>query len=495
MEEEECSICLREFDASSDCPPKSVTKCGHTFCESCIGTYALKHLPAHLPVPCPMCRAPLAPEDLPQTVAIDVPHENGRIGLLLVKRENEPHVRVSGVLPASGAHAVGLRPGMHVVSVDGIELTEANQLGQLIRTTRRESPRDGTTTTVRLVIGRIRPPVQAPPTQRRLADAAEQSDNRTLLTCCCCCSVVGMVWQRIVCPKRGWTCYAVAAVLWCLWGVSVVMEQMATQDFREHYDAMNTTRTLATGYLFMLGLEEWGAVDYSDGFNYLSETATTLGTLALLVCWFLSSSLLKCARDRLRRTEPALWERAVADLHPLHAEHMTTSNLVPFCFCCGLARRLLTALLPDGHIINLCGPLPQWPDEEQGAAAPAAAQPTAPAEQADGERPRAAAASITEMAEPPREMPPSLPASPPATASTSFAVLSPRGPAPAPASRLSNVELIVDVPPTEAPAVIGAERAQQEAGTPLAWMSWFSPGGTQYSCRTPATASTTSVSV
>ena len=167
-------------------------------------------------------------------------------------------------------------------------------------------------------------------------------------------------------------------------GVSVVMEQMATQDFREHYDAMNTTRTLATGYLFMLGLEEWGAVDYSDGFNYLSETATTLGTLALLVCWFLSSSLAQmCPR-------PAAAHRAcpvgTGSRRPAPATCRAHDHLEPrsVLFLLWAARRLLTALLPDGHIINLCGPLPQWPDEEQGAAAPAAAQPTAPAEQADG---------------------------------------------------------------------------------------------------------------
>ena len=72
---------------------------------------------------------------------------------------------------------------------------------------------------------------------------------------------------------------------------------------------------------------------------------------ALVLLWLLGASLLKLVRDRLEATSPALWNRAMiaSPGGPTPPSHPWYG---PFCACCCLSARLMSALMPRGPLLD-----------------------------------------------------------------------------------------------------------------------------------------------
>ena len=82
--------------------------------------------------------------------------------------------------------------------------------------------------------------------------------------------------------------------------------------------------------------------------------------LCSLLCWLIGSSFLKVARDRYAREEPDEWARLMAH-EPWILQHALGG---PYCHCCCLASRMLTAIMRAGGArrvdgYNPCLPLPR----------------------------------------------------------------------------------------------------------------------------------------
>ena len=512
-EDDDCAICLLAPPALDT--PLRLTSCGHAFCEHCIGQYALKLMPPHVAVPCPLCRTPLSTSELPAhlVLSVQVP-PNRTIGLTLERLTGADHVSIASVAPGSVGSTLGLRSGMQVVAIDGIEITTTGQLAAHIRRTDSQA--------VRLTIGKIRPPV--PEAQRMLSQGqqarlAQEESARHWASCCCCCNLVGQIFQRAICPERRWVCYLISVVLWTLYVGNVLCEQVATYDYRRYAETQNTSEYERNSHLFLLGLEEWGSVDYSDGLNVLSEIAATISAACTLLCWLLGSSLLMCARNSLRRHEPDVWARAMEGAEPSLVRHFA-APWAPFCLCCSLARRLLYGLLPNGPF-NVCYPLPPGPGSP-AQPAPRGLTPVVHAtstvavstsavspEPMDSERGRPPAghgATGTEMvALSPRAPasapnPPTLPPSPPP--SDLWPSNPPRPPPSAPFDspelRYAGGAVVLEVLPEGVEAAVGARVTTTTAlPAPAAeampqWLAWLSPGGTTHHSR-PQEAATVHV--
>jgi len=140
-DEDECGICLVQPRAGS----MRETACGHRFCASCLGTFAMRHQAATpgAPLPCPLCRSPLTGSDIP--LSFDLPLAwpmSGTLGIrlevgaaarggaaegdeafrararaellaaTLLDGEGLPPSAVERVAPGSAAASAGLRRGM-----------------------------------------------------------------------------------------------------------------------------------------------------------------------------------------------------------------------------------------------------------------------------------------------------------------------------------------------------------------------------------------------
>ena len=138
-DETSCAICLT--DTSSLSTPLHLTQCAHRFCEQCLIAYLLKK-PVGAAIPCPLCRCPLADDDIPRIFTIPVAKPNNRavrLGLSLVMEATnngsasdggdgyQGGVRIRFVIPGSAAEAAGLRRGMALLAINGVQVTTVAQ--------------------------------------------------------------------------------------------------------------------------------------------------------------------------------------------------------------------------------------------------------------------------------------------------------------------------------------------------------------------------------
>ena len=144
-DEAACAICLN--DTSSLSTPLHVTQCAHQFCEQCLIAYLLKK-PADAAIPCPLCRSPLADEEIPRTFTIPVAkpiNRTARLGLSLITEEADSNgaaaanggsgrqvgdqgvVRIRSVSTGSAAEAAGLRKGMALLAINGERVASVAQ--------------------------------------------------------------------------------------------------------------------------------------------------------------------------------------------------------------------------------------------------------------------------------------------------------------------------------------------------------------------------------
>jgi hypothetical protein len=251
--------------------------------------------------------------------------------------------------------------------------------------------------------------------------------------------------------------------------------------------------------LGFFGLQEWATTDYSNGLDVPSEIAAFASWMSCLGCWCFGSSLIKCARDRLMRDEPEVWEAAMATTH--HRAFYATP-CAPYVWCFSLLHRLIVVLVPRGTDVYPCIPLPP---------------PRLAAPRADGRsttsNTRAVAPATPDAS--PRSIAPARPATTSAVglaSATSQVELAPAG------RNTLNAEVRIDIPPVVAvqvptPGAAGVEAGpeegrreeatvatQGEAATDQPWPSsmlqaWFSPGGTLHHAREGPSEAATSGSV
>lgn len=270
---DECAICY--LGAGEALTLLRTTACGHTYCEHCIGSYALK-VPPPRPLLCPLCRAPLSDAELPSTLTVTMKRTGQCLGAGLEKRSDEEHVSISYVTPGSLAAAAGLRVGMTLLSVNGVPLTSASDFAESVGA----RPLGAS---YQLVVGQLRvprrdvPPTTSPPRQ-----------NFCLAVCCCFCNVMPQLWQRVFFPTKPSLCLAGACLLWGLGGASQAFDVLGTTASRRERALFNETRTQLVTMLERANLHEWANTDFSDGLNETSELFAFLSILALFVCWVIA---------------------------------------------------------------------------------------------------------------------------------------------------------------------------------------------------------------
>ena len=485
----ECAVCY--LGVEDVVAPLRATACRHTFCEHCIGSYALK-VPPPSPVPCPLCRAPLSEDELPSTLTLSLQHTVTRpLGLRVRKDDDEEHVSIISVAGGSPAAVAGLRVGMWVLSVNGARLTRASELTEILRAVRHGA-------SVQLLIGRLR----APPVPSWTAMAGPQLSLggatpriQPLAACCCFCNVIPQIWQRTVYPAKQWLCVAFACLLWVYSIAAGVFDHEGTRWVRVERATLNVTDADVGWHVHTLrrfGLVEWTNGNLSDGFNLQSEVYALLGAVFVSLWWVTGATMLYYAVRRIRRDEPQVWERAMAGSTTGTAERYST----PYgacCCCCELASFLINALVPPTAGYSVW--LPLSPPDDAPAPAPrraqARTQPPARQRQTQSAMNRAR----VDVAPPPTEAALELQTVAPTTAAAVAAALTTSPPRPSP--RVDAVVVEISSPPAmsgsggagggalgrgdgaSAPSAAreGAPAAEEGRAWPSTIAAWFSPGG------------------
>ena len=348
----DCAICL--LAAPAMCTALRTTECGHRFCEQCLGIYAMKK-PIGEPVPCPLCRTELGPEDIPSTIALSIapPRAGESLGLSFTSVPADPLVRVVRVAPGSPAEAAGVRTGMRLLSVQDVSVAvDESAVGIAARLQRAAASDDGH---LRLRFHLQRPPRRADvrtaaggpalpglaPEDRVLLAQGRRFDDflPAALGFFCCCNVTAQVYQRVFRAPDA-TCVRVALLLWTLFLASAGADMASNM---VGYGDRNST----TSFLSAVRLTP-KSLDLRDGISYGSELSWVLYAFvsmpALLTCWLVGGSYLRRAMVRLRRDEPLtmalLQEGAGMEGRPWFGS---------FCICCCVAHRMLTILVVAGE--------------------------------------------------------------------------------------------------------------------------------------------------
>ena len=350
-EENDCAICLVAPPALTS--PLRTTPCGHIFCEHCLSAYAFKRPPGG-PVPCPLCRAPLRPEvDIPPSHTISFPLPASRqLGMTLESEPTEAHARIVSVMTGSSAAAAGLRAGMRVLAVDDVAITLRDTPAEVgARITRSASSH------VQVRIGWLRPAADDEAQtmarmQRRSPPQTEGRFDTCWFSCICWCNVMGQLTQHVLhLPKAA--CWLIGGAMWLLFLTYLVADTTGSMVLAESNDTSTVTAS-TTKWLTGTPIPP-DDFDSSDGLSP-SELSFVLSVPvacpALMVLWLLGSSLLKLVRDRVKATSPALWNRAMDE---------TPAGLAypwygPFCACCCLSARLMSALMPRGPLLDAYQP-------------------------------------------------------------------------------------------------------------------------------------------
>lgn len=507
-----CSICW--LSAPELSTTLRVTKCGHMFCDGCLGSYALKRPPGA--VPCPLCRLPLPPDDFPSSMVVKVVKTTDtppNVGLTLIT-DPDVHARIVLVATGSPSSAAGLRQGMWLISVDGVGVRDADQALECLENA------TGVDGMVAVRIGGVVPSESdvAFATAALHDDAALRGFRRDAYTpprdhecgCCiafcCCCSVFAQLWQRAFRRSRV-HCVMVAAVLWALFLFSLVLDLLSDPLATEVLPmitanvADNSTggggpfSGLLNPTSFRGVLARYfspGDLNLDDGIDTVRELSWAFSWLvacpAVLVCWLIGSGLLKGARDRLEQEEPHLWQAATRGLESNDA--MRNGWFGPFCSCWCLASRMLDAIvvrpgdnfaLRDRYSALMLLPTVAGDVVPAAAALAAAALPVAAPAAAPAVAPAAVPAAAFAVAPSPET---AIPAADPPSPPPSAPHMDPGQGVTALARASANSPAVVVA---AAPAALSAHSPTQlrVRDTWSLAESWFSPGGTAHTATRP----------
>lgn len=331
-EAHECTICMQVR-------PLRTTSCGHFFCEPCLGTWAMKCDLQH-PVPCPACRRPLADDDIPKRATLVV--ATPTLGLTLASHCDDlgPCVRIVRLAAGSPLEISGLRVGMCLLAVEGVEVTTAEMAAERIE--------ECSAPHVSIVVGPLRSPHW-----RGDADQSTPCSSSVTwkLAGWCCCNVTAQVWQRAH-HRPPSTCVRLASTLWI-----IIMMFLAAE-------AASRTLAYSSGRPLSFPLDfavPWRVVNLTDDVLSTTDVAWFLGVFVacpmLLLNWLLCALLLKGARDRIRRDEPELWEASLMSVDERNRFCVTHAWIGPLFNGWCLSAHLLRALTAGKRYYSLCRPL------------------------------------------------------------------------------------------------------------------------------------------
>ena len=348
----ECAIC---FNPSSllESSALRTTTCGHTFCDACLGMYILKRKSEARP-PCPMCRSALPGADIPPEAAITLVKPHGAL-LGVVIGSVKGAVRVVDVAQDSAASAADLRIGLTLLAVEGKPIRHLAHAAELLA---------ASTTRLQLTVGdliphgaeaelaRARRAIAPQPEQRVATLSNEQRRNLDVgpsgnLFChslCCYCILSAQLWQWLMQRPR-WHCLLASALLWALVVLGVTLDIMADTLI----SGFHPNATLS-GSFFLGTLPRMVTRDVYH--PPVAPESAAMGDAALIGClilsWLFAATLLKRARDRLWRDEPATAHAVAGHLPEEDTWCFRHPWIGPYLCCIALSLRLHDALVRTG---------------------------------------------------------------------------------------------------------------------------------------------------
>lgn len=335
----DCAICLNASEML--CTALRTTECGHTFCQQCLGRYAISK-PPNEPVPCPMCRAPLAQDDIPHEFTIKIGRLTPDTALGMVVKCTSigegGGVHVASVEPGSPAAEAGLHAGLRLLAVDGSAIDIYETAHQVVE---RFCDREHPTEPVQLLLSWRRPHVARPATSIELSGTGwgqtdpppdNQWRDACCLSMCCCCAISGQLWHRVVAPRSRWTCYAVAAMLYLLHAPLMSWEL---------YNFL-FCNTGCSDRSFLASMFTLSDVNLDDGVTTRNELGYYFIASAVPL-WLIGATLLRIVRVRLERDHPRQWAHATVGRQ--EATILTHTWAGPYCACWCLAAFLLSAFV------------------------------------------------------------------------------------------------------------------------------------------------------
>lgn len=338
-DEVSCAICLLETPAT----PLHRTRCEHVFCRQCLGAYA-GTIVISQPVPCPLCRAPLAPDDLPSsfTLMITWPDDvHAPLGLTFAAGDfGGGPPRILSVTPNSPAARAGMRANMGLLQI-GDEAVRPGATASEIQGGMHACAVAGAQ--VPLLVTCLRPeaPLARPGvnggggggiTFDGIDREAMPDEYSFAVACCCCCCVAGQLWQRVL-RKPAWHCVAITVVLWLFAGTWLSSDAVSPASYN------------------------YSRLDWDDGELHLEEISFVMG-LAFVPFYLLLTSIIRYIHIAYRRDFP---QRAQRMRYDPNAQPCAEYYLG----CCQLAVRMLATFVPPSRY-NACALLPADDDVEAG---------------------------------------------------------------------------------------------------------------------------------
>lgn len=385
-EEVICSICL-----SDDLEHLQATACGHSFCTTCLGRYALVHRRAQSHFACPLCRRSLNNDPaIPKTVEFRFARtppfeENGGVTLA----SSAYGVVVGAVAPTSPAAAVGVRPKWPVSSINGQPVTSrahgAKHLAEAgaerevvlevplaVSAGRALYPADLVADDRRTALpvnhgraGLRRNGLDPDPAADLGISIVSEDPSLNMASCCCYCIVLGQLAQRVLVPRRfacgALPCVLVATTFWLLSCFSMAAEMsLSARTYAGDEDTTTGAHGGAGGANATAATPTPPSARSSSRQGYydmLQEQALWVdaaGLVAWLTAWALGCVLVFLVRRKLLRGVPADDD-----------EWRLGANSVA-CVCC-TASRMLSRLGVTAHTYELCSTLPTLPSNAPAA--------------------------------------------------------------------------------------------------------------------------------
>ena len=388
-EEEEvmCSICL-----SDDLEHLQATACGHSFCTTCLGRYALVHRRAQSHFACPLCRRslnndPAIPKKVDFRFAKTPPFEESG-GVTLAS--SVYGVVVGAVAPSSPAAAVGVRAKWPVSRINGQSVTTRAQGARFLAEADAERE---VVLEVALTVsgGRARYPADLVADDRRTAlpgnhglaglrragsdpdpaadlgiSIVSEDPSLNMASCCCYCIVLGQLVQRVLVPRRlacgALPCVLVATTFWLLSCFSMAAEMsLSARTYAGDEDTTTGAHGGAGGANATAATPRppsARSISRQGYYDMLQDQALWVdaaGLVAWLIAWALGCVLIFLVRRKLLRGVPAEDD-----------EWRLGANSVA-CVCC-TASRMLSRLGVTAHTYELCSTLPTLPNNAPVAA-------------------------------------------------------------------------------------------------------------------------------
>lgn len=272
---------------------------------------------------------------------------------LVLGRHAASSVYIVDVKSGSAAAAAGMRSGPRLLAVDGKTVRDLAHADDLLK-------KAAEVESLRLLIGDL----HAPPSEEALGYArmrargmltSNRAGGQCLYGLACYCKMTAQLWHWLTHQSKA-RYYAILSALWLFFLLGLALDAIS--------DPIVSGMSPNASY-----------TDFALRNVISSQTAESLaapkqrhmGMLMMLSCWSVcllaGSSLLKCARDRLQRDDPAGWRGVTDDVEDYDSWCYRHPWLGPFCCCFFLMPRMLDALTRTGSIsqprafLKSCQPL------------------------------------------------------------------------------------------------------------------------------------------